>query len=163
MRFTSWILFVLILLSFAARADHAAAQDFDDRWSPIPKAHAEPAPGRDTPGAPVAQAPIKAAPVTEDHPAKQSFSGKASFYSYQAGKTASGATFDRNTPTAAHRTLPFGTKVRVTDVASEKSVIVIINDRGPYKRGRVLDLSRAAAVALGITDQGVVKVRAEVL
>jgi rare lipoprotein A len=161
MRFILWISFVLILLAFVARADLAAAQDFDDRWSPIPKAHAEPAPGRDTPGAPAAQAP--ATPDTEDHSVKQSFSGEASFYSYQAGKTASGATFDRNTPTAAHRTLPFGTKVRVTDLRSEKSVIVIINDRGPYKRGRVLDLSRAAAVALGITDQGVVKVRAEVL
>jgi rare lipoprotein A len=160
MRFISWISFVLILLASAAQADLASAQDFDDRWSPIPKAHAEPVPGRDMPAV---QAPATAAPVTDDHPVKQRFSGEASFYSYRAGKTASGATFDRNTPTAAHRTLPFGTKVRVTDLRSEKSVIVIINDRGPYKRGRVLDLSRAAAVALGITDQGVVKVRAEVL
>jgi rare lipoprotein A len=65
--------------------------------------------------------------------------------------------------TAAHRSLPFGTKVRVTDVATNKSVVVRITDRGPRARDRVLDLSLGAARSLGIMDRGVVQVRAEVL
>jgi rare lipoprotein A len=93
----------------------------------------------------------------------QTFSGKASFYSYRRGKTASGTSFDRNLPSAAHRSLPFGTKVRVTNLANERSVIVIINDRGPAVRGRVLDLSLDAARILGITDRGVADIRGEVL
>jgi rare lipoprotein A len=91
------------------------------------------------------------------------FSGKASYYSYSKQKTASGATFDKNSLTAAHRNLPFGTHVRVTDVKSNKSVVVRITDRGPWVRGRVIDLSLAAARSLGITDRGVAQVRAEVL
>jgi rare lipoprotein A len=71
--------------------------------------------------------------------------------------------FNRNSLTAAHRSLPFGTRVRVTDVASRKSVTVTIIDRGPRTAGRVLDLSLAAARSLGITDRGVAYVRAEVL
>jgi rare lipoprotein A (peptidoglycan hydrolase) len=100
---------------------------------------------------------------SETTTAKKTFSGRASFYSYSTGKPASGASFDRNMPTAAHRSLPFGTRVRVTDVATSKSVIVRITDRGPNIRGRVLDLSLGAARVLGITDRGVVEVRAEVL
>jgi rare lipoprotein A len=71
--------------------------------------------------------------------------------------------FNRNLATAAHRSLPFGTRVRVIDVATRKSVIVTITDRGPWVRGRLLDLSLAAARTLGITDRGVVHVHAEVL
>ena len=84
-------------------------------------------------------------------------------YSYQTGKTASGSSFNRNLPTAAHRSLPFGTRVRVTDLATNRSVVVVINDRGPRVRDRVLDLSLGAARSLGITDRGVAQVRAEVL
>ena len=65
--------------------------------------------------------------------------------------------------TAAHRTLPFGTRVRVTDLASTKSVIVRIVDRGPWIRDRVLDLSLGPARTLGITERGVAQVRIEVL
>jgi rare lipoprotein A len=65
--------------------------------------------------------------------------------------------------TPAHRTLPFGTRVRIVDPASTRSVVVKIVDRGPWIRGRILDLSRGAARALGITDRGVAQVRAEVL
>jgi rare lipoprotein A len=65
--------------------------------------------------------------------------------------------------TAAHRTLPFGTRLRVTDPASGRSVIVVVNDRGPFGRGRVLDLSIGAAKALGMIDRGVILVRADVL
>jgi rare lipoprotein A len=158
----------------------AAAQTFDERWSIIPNAHAEPArpppPAEPAPATPEekkpdmqAGPPIKgeSAHSSEDHPAKQSsnrvFSGKASFYSYQTGKTASGSAFKRDLPTAAHRTLPFGTRVRVTDLATNRSVVVVITDRGPRVRDRVLDLSLGAARSLRITDRGVAQVRAEVL
>jgi len=142
--------------------DSAAAQTFDDRWSIIPKAHAEPAPeALDQ----TRQNPLEQ--PAEDRSAPRSsnrvFSGKASYYSYPTGKTATGASFIRHSLTAAHRNLPFGTRVRVTDLASSKSVVVRINDRGPWVRGRVLDLSLGAARSLGITDRGVAQVRAEVL
>ncbi len=65
--------------------------------------------------------------------------------------------------TAAHKTLPFGTRVRVTDVKTGRSVVVTINDRGPFNRGRVLDLCTGAARALGMIDRGIAYVRADVL
>jgi rare lipoprotein A (peptidoglycan hydrolase) len=148
----------------------AAAQTFDDRWSIIPKAHAEPAPeGLDE----TKQNPLERPPTgewtrrQEDRSGRRSpnrmFSGKASYYSYRTGKTASGSSFKRDSLTAAHRKLPFGTRVRVTDLANSKSVVVHITDRGPWVRGRVLDLSLGAARSLGITARGVAQIRAEVL
>jgi rare lipoprotein A len=65
--------------------------------------------------------------------------------------------------TAAHKTLPFGTHVRVTNLKTGRSVVVTINDRGPFNRGRVLDLCTKAARALGMMDQGIARVRADVL
>jgi rare lipoprotein A len=97
------------------------------------------------------------------HNANPTFTGKASFYSYRKAKTASGSSFDRDQLTAAHRTLPLGTKVRVMDVATGKSVVVWITDRGPFIRSRVLDLSLGAARTLGIEDRGVIEIRADVL
>jgi rare lipoprotein A len=94
---------------------------------------------------------------------KKVFSGKASFYSYTKGKTASGSPYNREEMTAAHRSLPFGTRVRVTDIASSRSVVVRIVDRGPWIRDRVLDLSLGAARNLGITDRGLAHVRVEIL
>jgi rare lipoprotein A (peptidoglycan hydrolase) len=91
----------------------------------------------------------------------RSFSGLAAYYS-QSGKVASGGQFDPTAMTAAHPTLPFGTRVRVTDPKSGRSVIVIINDRGPYGRGRVIDVSLAAARALGMIGRGVIYVRADI-
>jgi rare lipoprotein A (peptidoglycan hydrolase) len=145
----------------------AAAQNFDDRWSIIPKAHADPAPPvPDNSGAPP-RSENKPAANSEEHTAteapKRVFSGKASFYSYRKAKTASGSNFDRDQLTAAHRSLPLGTRVRVTDLATNRSVIVRITDRGPFVRSRVLDLSLAAARDLRMTDRGVVEIRAEVL
>jgi rare lipoprotein A len=91
-----------------------------------------------------------------------SFSGMASFYGNESGsKTASGQRFNQNAMTAAHRSLPFGTKLRVTH--GGRSVIVTINDRGPFVRGRVLDLSTGAARAVGLTGAGVGRVTAEVV
>jgi rare lipoprotein A len=92
----------------------------------------------------------------------RSFSGMASFYGNESGsKTASGARFNQNAMTAAHRSLPFGTKLRVTH--GGRSVVVTINDRGPFIRGRVLDLSTGAARAVGLTGAGVGRVTAEVV
>jgi peptidoglycan lytic transglycosylase len=91
-----------------------------------------------------------------------SFSGMASFYGNESGsKTASGQRFNQNAMTCAHRSLPFGTKLRVTH--GGQSVVVTVNDRGPFVRGRVLDLSTAAARAVGLTSVGVGRVTAEVL
>ena len=89
-----------------------------------------------------------------------SFSGVASFYGNESGsQTASGQRFNQNAMTCAHRSLPFGTKLRVTDVASGKSVTVRVNDRGPYVHGRVVDVSYSAADALGMIGKGVAKVK----
>ena len=96
------------------------------------------------------------APASTGH----SFSGVASFYGNESGsETASGQRFNENAMTCAHRSLPFGTKLRVTH--GDRSVVVTVNDRGPFVRGRVLDLSTAAARALGI--EGLGQVTAEVV
>ena len=89
-------------------------------------------------------------------------SGIASFY-WQEQQTASGERFDKAAMTAAHPTLPFNTRVKVTHLASNRSVVVRINDRGPFKSGRVIDLSHAAAGALGMHGQGLARVHLEVM
>jgi rare lipoprotein A len=90
------------------------------------------------------------------------FSGMASYYGNESGsRTASGARFNQNAMTCAHRSLPFGTKLRVT--RGDRSVVVTVNDRGPFVRGRVLDLSTGAARAIGLTSAGVGRVTAEVV
>ena len=102
------------------------------------------------------------ASITPSSGSGHSFSGMASFYGNESGsKTASGQRFNQNAMTAAHRTLPFGTKLRVTH--GGRSVVVTINDRGPFIRGRVLDLSTGAARAVGLTGAGVGRVTAEVV
>lgn len=92
-------------------------------------------------------------------------SGNASWYGpgFAGRHTASGEIFDPAQLTAAHRTLPFNTRVRVTHVATGQSVIVRINDRGPFKDNRLIDLSRAAADAIGLTASGVGQVQMEIL
>ena len=91
-----------------------------------------------------------------------SYSGKASYY-WQGQQTASGARFNPSAMTAAHRTLPCGTRVRVTNRSNGRSVVVTINDRGPFTGGRIIDLSRAAAQAISMTGAGVASVSLEVL
>jgi rare lipoprotein A len=88
--------------------------------------------------------------------------GMASYY-WQGQRVASGGWFNPNAMTAAHRSLPFGTRVRVTHSGSGRSVDVTINDRGPFVAGRIIDLSRAAASVIGMTSQGVAKVKVMVL
>ncbi len=91
--------------------------------------------------------------------------GLASWYGgkFHGQRTSSGEVFDTNLLTAAHRTFPFGTLVKVTNLLNEKSVIVRINDRGPFVPDRIIDLSKAAADAIGLTPMGVARVRLEVV
>lgn len=92
------------------------------------------------------------------------FSGKAAYYDPDyKGRTASGEPYDNAKFTAAHKTLPFGTRVRVTDSRTGRSTIVVINDRGPFNPGRVIDLSLAAAREIGMIKRGIIAVRATVL
>jgi rare lipoprotein A len=88
--------------------------------------------------------------------------GMASYY-WQPQALASGGRFNPNGLTAAHKTLPFGTRVRVTHLGNGRSVEVKINDRGPYVAGRIIDLSKAAASVIGMTAQGVARVAVEIL
>jgi rare lipoprotein A len=88
--------------------------------------------------------------------------GMASYY-WQPQRLASGGLFNPNAMTAAHKTLPFGTRVRVKHLDNGRSVDVLINDRGPYITGRVIDLSRAAASKIGMTGQGVARISMTVL
>lgn len=91
--------------------------------------------------------------------------GFASFYGpeFHGRRTASGERYDSNALSAAHRTLPFGTLVRVTNLKNGKSVVVTITDRGPFRRGRIVDVSRRAARELGFLRAGVTRVRLEVV
>jgi len=91
--------------------------------------------------------------------------GVASYYGgkFHGRKTASGAHFDKNGLTAAHKTLPFGTKVRVTNLLNSESVDVRITDRGPFHKGRVIDLSKGAAREIGMLSAGTASVKVEVL
>jgi rare lipoprotein A len=102
----------------------------------------------------------------EGDPVEQTLGeGMASFYGSElAGRrTASGERFDPGELTAAHRTLPFGSKVRVTNPANGRSVVVRINDRGPFARGRLIDLSRSAAKRIGLVGRGKGEVRLALL
>ena len=85
--------------------------------------------------------------------------GRAAYY--RGGRTASGEVSGPNGHTAAHRTLPFGTKVLVTNMSNGRSVTVRINDRGPYGRGRIIDVSTAAARELGMIGRGTARVRVD--
>lgn len=91
--------------------------------------------------------------------------GDASFYGakHQGRRTASGDVFDASDFTAAHRRLPFGTRVKVTNLENGKNVVVEVNDRGPFVRGRIIDLSRAAFRQIADVSDGVVKVRVQVV
>ncbi|HET7180094.1 MAG TPA: septal ring lytic transglycosylase RlpA family protein [Chryseosolibacter sp.] len=97
--------------------------------------------------------------------AAQIQTGKASFYAdkFDGTPTASGEKYRHNKLTAAHKTLPFGTRVRVTNLANNESVEVVVNDRGPYVEDRIIDLSRAAAEKLGFVNQGLADVKLEVI
>nr|WP_236712006.1 septal ring lytic transglycosylase RlpA family protein [Pseudomonas sp. EpS/L25] len=104
-----------------------------------------------------------AAPVKKEASFEQR--GKASFYArkFHGKETASGETFNNDELVAAHKTLPLGTKVKVTNLENDRAVIVRINDRGPYIRGRIIDLSRAAARRVDMVEDGTTPVKVEKL
>jgi rare lipoprotein A len=91
--------------------------------------------------------------------------GDASWYgrlkTKRPRRTANGEIHDANAPTAAHRTLPFGTRVKVTNLANGRSTVVTINDRGPFIKGRIIDVSRSSAQELGFVSRGITRVRIE--
>tara|TARA_R110000787_G_scaffold22308_5_gene64944 strand:- start:533 stop:976 length:444 start_codon:yes stop_codon:yes gene_type:complete len=91
--------------------------------------------------------------------------GLASFYNdkFEGKTTASGQIFHQKKLTAAHRTLPFNTRIKVINLKNKRTVIVTVNDRGPFVKGRILDLSKAAAKKLGFIKDGVTKIRLEIL
>jgi len=101
----------------------------------------------------------KTIPSVSDHQ-NCNQTGMASYYAdkFNGRKTANGETFDESKLTAAHKTLPFGTIVKVTNLTNNKSVIVRVNDRGPFVAGRIIDLSKAAAKKINLIEAGVVKV-----
>ncbi|MCZ4260067.1 septal ring lytic transglycosylase RlpA family protein [Limimaricola sp. G21655-S1] len=110
---------------------------------------------------------LAAAPFATAHSgsATQTFEGAASWYGpgFHGRQTANGETYDMNSLTAAHPSLPFGTRVRVTNEATNESVVVRINDRGPYAKNRIIDLSKGAADDIGLLSSGVGHVTVEVL
>jgi peptidoglycan lytic transglycosylase len=126
--------------------------------SPMAQATVGPAPGR-------APAIEPAEPPRTTEPASVTMTGRASWYgsAHQGRLTANGEAFDMNAMTAAHPSLPFGTRLRVVNLENDRAVEVRINDRGPRTPGRVLDLSYAAARALGAVGSGVIPVRLTVL
>ena len=97
--------------------------------------------------------------------AGKKISGIVSWYAdkFHGAKTSSGELYDKDNFTAAHKTLPFGTKVKVTNVKNGKTVVVKINDRGPHTKSRLLDLSKAAFSSIGSTSSGVLNVEMEVV
>jgi rare lipoprotein A len=118
--------------------------------------------GETSPAKPLA----KPLPIAQAKDTKNDIAiGIASYYAakFHGKRTASGETFNSKLMTAAHRTLPFGTKLKVTNLRNKKFVIVRVNDRGPHVRGRVVDLSRAAAELIGIRRTGTSRVKLEVL
>jgi rare lipoprotein A len=92
----------------------------------------------------------------------ESSRGRATYY-WHSNKTANGETFRPDEMTAAHRTLPFGTQVRVTHARTKRSVVVRINDRGPFVRGIAIDLSRGAAREIGMLTEGISPIEMQVL
>ncbi len=95
----------------------------------------------------------------------KTYHGEVSYYGpgFHGKLTANGETYDQNAFTCAHKTLPFGTKLKVTNLSNNKSVVLRVNDRGPYKKGRIVDLSVAGAKEIGLVALGIAKARVEVV
>jgi rare lipoprotein A len=149
----------LLIFSLAGRAGAGGYVPPADRaLVPMIAAHAVPA-RVSAPG------PARATAAPKRSARRSSIEGIASFYGpgFEGRRTASGEIFDANELTGAHRSLPFGTRVRVTNLENKKRVVVKITDRGPFVRGRVIDLSHRAAQELGFASLGTVPVRLEVL
>ncbi len=143
----------------AQRKEAAETKTADKAAKPARVARAKPDADTDDGSRPQRKTASKAAP-------KESLSGGetgvASYY-WQPQPLASGGRFNPDALTAAHKTLPFGTRVRVTRADNGNSVDVVINDRGPYIAGRIIDLSRRAAQDIGMTGSGITRVRVNIL
>jgi rare lipoprotein A len=149
----------LVALMAAAPALSACAQAVLSQDADVTQAGVAQVAKSEVTQAAKSEAPVRAA---KHSPSRHSSYGLVSYYSY-GGQTASGEQFDPGKLTAAHRTLPFGTRLQVTNLASGRSVVVRINDRGPFIKGRVVDVSYEAAKELDLLDTGVAKVKVEVL
>jgi rare lipoprotein A len=103
--------------------------------------------------------------TNDNNKTKKCINGVCSWYgkNFDGKRTASGTRFDSKKNTAAHKTLPFGTKLKVTDTKSGKSTIVTVNDRGPFSKSRVLDISSAAAKELEVINRGTFSAKIEIL
>jgi len=125
----------------------------------------EPAPVTPTSAEPSAAGPAPAAPRASGDTASKQQRGPISMYGarFAGKKTASGEPFDPAALTMAHRTLPFGTRVRVTNLENQRSVEVVVNDRGPFAFGRIADLSEEAARRIDMVADGVVQARLDIL
>ncbi len=132
--------------------------------TPAPSAAPNAAPVKMAPPARVEAAPTPT-PAAVKPAGEHQLSGIAAFYNSRLNgrKTASGQRFDNSALTAAHNTLPFGTKIKVTNTKNNRSVVVRVNDRGPTTPGRVFDLTRAAAAKLGYLRNGTAEVTAEIV
>lgn len=141
---------LLVFFSLSLLAN-AAAAEYRGYWIDAVRAHQAQSPQ------PQPYAPVSAAPMV--------MSGKASYYGqqYQGLTTANGESYDMYAMTAAHPDLPFGTQIRVTNLQNGRAVVVRVNDRGPFKPGRIVDVSQAAAEQLGLILHGSADVQVEVL
>ena len=138
----------------ALAADSLAA-DSSVVWSPVPGVFVAVADSAALEAVTTAPAPVAEGRLIA--------TGGASYYGerFRGRRTASGARFNPDALTAAHRTLPFGTRLRVTNVRNGRSVIVRVNDRGPFHGARIIDLSKAAARRIGMVQSGTARVRIE--
>jgi len=153
--FRSWLTasFAVAALTLSLTVQALETDELETAVTPAPETVAVPA------MVPAAAATPLAAAITA------AFEGPVSFYGneFAGRKTSNGERFDPNRLTMAHRTLPFGTLVRITNLFNNKSVVVRVNDRGPFIGGRVGDVSTAAAMMLDMLRAGVVRARLEVL
>ena len=140
---------LMVLAAAPTLAGEPSPAPWQTHWPTTVMRAARPSPGSSLPTGAIA-------------PVGRTETGLASFY-WQEQMTASGERFDKRAMTAAHKTLPLGTNVRVTHVESGRTVVVRINDRGPFKAGRVIDLSEAAADVLGMRAAGIAKVQLDVV
>jgi rare lipoprotein A len=151
----AWLVAAMLGLAPIATSSAAAPEELAEQIDPSASAAVvemvplPPSIEDPDPAVPEEPAPSKPAETTLGR-------GSASYYAnkFHGRRTANGERFDNGKMTAAHRTLTFGTRVRVTSMANGRSVVVRINDRGPFTRGRLIDLSRAAAAELGLITRG---------
>ncbi len=149
-----------LLLPFSAASPAVSEEEFDSTFAPFDVE----VPVPDVEGNVVDLHDFEP-PIEEQPETTVLGTGMASYYGqrFHGRRTANGERFNMHAMTAAHKTLPFGTKVRVTNASNGRSVVVRINDRGPYAHGRTIDLSRAAATEIGLIKRGHGRVQLELL